>query len=181
MEKIHDKVAINRLEETFNRLFYPLCVFAYNYVKDVKQVEDIVQEIFVKAWESGLLDKNNDNIDGYLYKATRNRCIDFLRSKYAKDFKAYPHEDIELLQNETHFLKEVITIDTVGIVQNAIKSLPDKCGQVIELSIKQLSNKEIAEEMAISVDTVKMQKKIGYKKLRELLSHLRKEFIFNFF
>ena len=66
-------------------------------------------------------------------------------------------------------MREAIIIETSQIIDNAINTLPNKCAHIIRLSIKNLTNSEIANELGISINTVKAQKKIAYKKLRPLL------------
>ena len=76
---------------------------------------------------------------------------------------------MEKLETEPFFLREVVILETSSIIENAINTLPNKCAQIIKLSIKDFTNAQIAEELGISINTVKAQKKIAYKKLRPLL------------
>ena len=62
------------------------------------------------------------------------------------------------MEEETHF-----------VLYEAIRQLTPQCQQVIKLHLEGKSNKEIAEEMQISIVTVKSHKMVAYNKLREML------------
>lgn len=170
--KTHE-LTLKEFEDIFNRLYEALCLFAHKYVKDLDRSEDIVQEVFIKVWEDKVPFKNKDKIEGFFYTVVKNKSLDFLRSKYAKDVEAYPLEDMETLQKESYFLREAIVIESSNLVERVLKLLPNKCAEAMRLSIESYTNKEIAEEMNISVYTVKEYKKTAYEKLRKSLGYLR--------
>ena len=62
----------------FRNYYRPLCIYALHYLLDVEQVEDVVQDCFVRLLEIG---DEPQNARGWLYTAVRNRCIDQLRRK----------------------------------------------------------------------------------------------------
>ena len=163
----------DEFENIFERLYEPLCILAYKYVNDIGYSEDIVQNVFLKIFEDKVAFSDKNKVDGFFYTAVKNKSLDFLRSKYAKDIKAYSAEEMEALQTEEYYLSEVTTIKTLDIIKKVIKLLPNKCAEAIRLSIEDYTNKEIAEEMNISIYTVKEYKKTAYKKLREALAYLR--------
>ncbi|MEP1488017.1 MAG: sigma-70 family RNA polymerase sigma factor [Algibacter sp.] len=172
MREVINMLTLSEFEANFNRLYPSLCLFANKYVNDLSLSEDIVQNVFIKVWEDKTSFHDKSKIDGFFYKAVRNKSLDFLKSKYAKDFKTYSDVDLEILQSENFFFSEAVIIDTSAIIQNAINLLPDKAAQVIRLSIKDFTNKEIANQMQISIHTVKDHKKMVYRKFRKLFAHL---------
>ncbi|AUP78043.1 RNA polymerase sigma-70 factor [Flavivirga eckloniae] len=167
------KLTSKEFEEIFNRLYDSLCLFAHKYVNDLGVSEDIVQNVFIKVWEDKVVFRDEDRIVGFFYTAVKNKSLDYLRSKYAKDVKAYTSEDLETLQTENYFLSEAILIETSDVIEKTMKSLPNKCAEAMRLSIENYTNKEIAEEMNISIYTVKEYKKMAYQKFRKALSYLR--------
>ena len=159
--------------DLYNDLYNSLCLFANKYVKDLKNSEDIVHDVFKKMWIDRLHFKNSDLGKRFLYTAVKNKSIDFLRSKYAKDVTTYAAEDLEILQTEKYFIKEMVIIEASAIIDKAIDSLPPKCREVMKLSFKGYTNPEIADKLGISFETVKSYKSDAYKKLRKSLAHLR--------
>ena len=174
MGKVINKIlSLREFDFFFNRLYSPLCLFANTYVNDVKDSEDIVQDVFIKVWEKKIFFENQNKVEGFFYIAVKNKSLDFLRSKHAKDFKAYSNGDLEILQKENHFIKEIVIIKASILIENAINSLSPKCAVAMRLGFKGYTNKEIAVEMEISIETVKRHKKIAYKVLRKTLGNLK--------
>ena len=72
--------------------------------------------------------------------------------------------------SETNFEEYVIESEVVQNLKNAIDKLPEQRKLVIHLYLQGFKNEEIADNMNISVNTVKQQKKIAYNQLRQKLS-----------
>lgn len=157
----------------FNRLFSetytPLCLFANKYLENLETSKDIVQDVFIKIWEDKVTFINETTIKSYLYTSVRNRSLDYLRSKsYRKTFPLNTKK-MEELESETFFLREVVVVEASDIIENAINTLPKKCASIIRLSAKGLTNANIAEKLGLTINTIKTQKKIAYKRLKPIL------------
>lgn len=153
---------------SFDKLFresYPaLCSFAYQYVEDPALSEDLVQEVFVTLWERrGEIDKNL-SIRAYLYTAVKNRCLNHMKHQKVR----MKFAEVELLTKERHafFRDSLIEEETHRLVYQAINELPEKCRKIIQMNLEGFKNKEIAEQLNISINTVKTQKVIAYRQLR---------------
>ena len=133
---------------------------------------------FVKLWKKQEQNCQINNLTGYLFKMTRNACLDFLRTK--KDKLAIETNleqrqnllNLYALSNESASViieKELHKQIDIGIAQ-----LPEKCRQVFVQSRKDgLKHKEIAEKLNISTKTV--ENHIS-KALKHLKVHLREYF-----
>jgi RNA polymerase sigma-70 factor (ECF subfamily) len=134
--------------------------FAAHVIKDNEISQDIVMEVFEKVWENR--DKiENTNIEGYLYKLVRNRCIDFIKHQKVM------HHQMQEVQDSLQY-EEMYRIDFVGNqpyilieeelkakIENNILSLPDHCREVFILSrVNGLKNREIAEKLNINIKNV---------------------------
>ncbi|NIJ43898.1 RNA polymerase sigma-70 factor (ECF subfamily) [Wenyingzhuangia heitensis] len=159
----------NTYNELYNLLYSSLCVFSNKYVNNLEKSKDIVQEVFVKLWNHKILLEKEEAIKAYLYTSVRNKSLDYLKSKEYRVKNSASNIDLTHLKSETYFEKEVLIEEVSRLVDKALQTLPDKCRGIVELSMKGHQNHEIAEELKISVNTVKSQKKIAYKKLRPLL------------
>ena len=157
----------------FKSLYPQLCVFAYKYLDNLETSKDIVQEVFIKVWEDKTVFQDEDHTTGYFYKAVKNRCLNHLKSKQHLLTARYGQEYPESYDTEEFLMSEAVIVETTVIIENAIKTLPEKAAQVIRLSIKDYTNDEIAKALSISVNTVKDHKKVAYRKLRKLLGFLR--------
>lgn len=163
------QLSLKEYRKLFDTLFVSLCVFANKYLNNLDVSKDVVQDVFIKVWENKIEFKNENTIKSYLYTAVKNKSLDYLKSKRVKTTDNFSTTDIEKLDSKTYFLREVVIEETSSRIENAINTLPQRCAQIIRLSIKEFTNPQIAEELGISINTVKAQKRIAYKRLRPLL------------
>ena len=152
----------------FNAYFPALCLYAERIVSDSDAAKDVVQEVFIKLLKSNAMFENEKAIKAYLYILTRNSCLDSIK-KSRNDLRLTNEELFSYSENE--FLEDIVKEETYRLLDIAIKELGLQSQRIIQLSMNQLSNPEIAEELNISVNTVKTLKLRAYKKLRGILSH----------
>lgn len=133
--------------------------------------KDLVQEVFIKVWEDKIEFKNEAAVKSFMYKAVKNKSLDYLKSKRVRSTENMSVEDMDELNSDSFYLKEVVVEEVSSRIENAIDTLPKRCALIIRLSINGLTNPEIAQQLNISPNTVKAQKKIAYKKLRPLLKN----------
>lgn len=174
-DKVHP-MSIERYKSLFDTLYPSLCLFANKYLNDMDTSQDVVQEVFIKTWEQKIQYPNFSAIKSFLYTSVRNRCLDHLKSKYHRSFIQSPDMNFDEMATEEFFHTQLAIIDTYAQLETAIKLLPHKCERIIRLTLKAYTNKEIAQEMSISKNTVKSQKRIAYDKLRHALYGLQNIF-----
>lgn len=162
-------LSLKEYKSVFNTLYPSLCLFSNKYIDNIEASKDIVQEVFIKIWEDKIEFQNDNTIKSYLYTAVKNRSLDFLKSKHYKVTESIGETDFAQMETDPFFLREVMISETSLLIEKAVNTLPAKCAQIIKLSIKGLSNTEISEELGISLNTIKTQKKIAYKRLKPLL------------
>ena len=159
-------------KQGFSKLFdeyYPaLCAFANNYLKNHEIAEDLVQEVFVSLWSKKDILKDIFSIKSFLYTLVKNKCINELKHLKIKEKHIVESEKEE----DNFFTDHIIEEETHRLIYNAINELPPKCKEIVLLSLNGIKNHEIAEELDISVNTVKTQKKIAYNQLRIKLQSL---------
>ena len=163
------KLNLKEFRSLFDKLYIPLSLFANKYVDNLEVSKDIVQEVFIKIWEDQITFLNENATKSYLYTSVKNKSLDYLKSKQYKSTDNFSIVEMEKLESQPFFLREVVIMETSSIIEKAVNTLPKKCARIIHLSIKNLTNAEIAKELQISINTVKTQKKIAYKKLKPML------------
>lgn len=142
--------------------YYPaLMSFAVRYVSSETVAEDIIQDVFLRLWEKEF--PEIDDIPAYTYQMVRFKCIDYLRSEKVRQ-KAIQTFTEELDITE---INSYIEEETFRQLTSALNFLPPNCHKIISLSLEGLKAKEIAEKMNIAVETVKKQKQIARRILRE--------------
>lgn len=168
-----NKYKLNQKEfkNLFDKQYPSLCIFANKYVVDLDVSKDIVQDVFIKIWKNNIEFKNENSVKSFLYTSIKNKSLDYLKSNHVRRIKNYSILELEKIETEAFFLSEVVISEATVIIESALNTLPNKCRQIIRLSIKNFSNEEISEDLGISINTVKTQKKIAYKKLKPLLKN----------
>lgn len=154
----------------FFEKYYPdLCNLVNLYLRDAIMSEEIVQDIFIYFWEKKEKIKIESSVKSYLLRASKNRSINFIRDERSKlDI----HQRLADFNRQSADMPDkVMDANQVReVIDHAINNLPDRCREVYILGKeKNLSYKEISEEMGISVKTVEVQMGIALKKLREQL------------
>lgn len=160
----------HQFEKLFKEHFAYLSNVAFAMVKDEDDSYDIVQQVFVKFWDKRFDVDIDDNIKAYLHRATKNTALNFIdknkRSIYIDDNKLADMPEHSEEKN-SDFLEGEVEV----AIQKAIADLPEKCQVVFKLSrYAEKSNKEIAEELNISIKAV--EKHIG-RALKELRVKLK--------
>ena len=153
----------------FEEYYVALSNFAYTYTKDKAVSEDIVQEVFLRIWEKRPDLIGNSSIRFYMYTAVRNNCLTHLQhSKRILSLHSVR------LENSVSVLPAVSSdekpADLMPMIQRALSLLPPKCKEVFLLSrMGNLSYKEIAKTLGISVKTVDNQVGKAMKILRNFV------------
>lgn len=155
--------------------------FAKEYVVIDEDAENIIQDVFMKLWERQDSLHLIDNINAYLFRLVRNKCLDYLRHKLSvekcnKSVQDSFETELNLkIQSLDRFDEDFVSEENMEkIVNDAINSLPRKCREIFLSSrIEGLKYREISERFNISVNTVENQMSIALKKLRvKLKDHL---------
>lgn len=166
------------IQQLFDRFYRPLVLFADEFLKDQSSAENVVQELFVKLWEDDyLLRSVGISLASYLYSAVRNQAISFLQKKdVLRGSRELEGMDIPV--------EMIVDIDEerMDAVRQEVERLPERTRQVVEgVMLRGLKYKEAAEELEISINTVKFLLKAGIKRLRERLVSMGPKILFYFF
>lgn len=144
----------------YNLYYRPLCYFSERLIHDKAEAEDIVVETFLK-----LLNKKNDfdrltDVESFLFTATRNACIDFLRKIKRRQIQQLDAAQETLsITPELPGESEMITAKLLQIIYARAEGLPTQCRKVFtSFFIEGKSTAVIAAEMGISRQTVLNQK-----------------------
>lgn len=141
------------------------------------EAKNLVHEVFISLWEKFDTLPGDTNFKSYLYTATRNRCLNYIRDNKKVVRLDSAHYEGTTSESNTLEVKEL-----ERAIELAINTLPEKCRMVFEMSrYEELKYAQIAQKMNISVKTVEAQmtKALGLlkKELARFLSLLF--FIFN--
>ena len=156
-------------KEVFDHFFNPLSAFGYRYIHDKPAVEDLVQDTFITLWEKR---KDFDHLialKSFLYTSVRNKCLNHLKHQAVE--KKHESSLVYELESDQYFTDHVIEEEVFNQLFAEIRLLPEAAQEIMVLAMNGLKNQEIADELKISINTVKTQKKIAYSKIKEKMGH----------
>lgn len=141
--------------ELYNRYWLELYDVAYKRLRNKEQVEDIIQDVFVKLWIRRA-ELQIENPQAYLHTAVRFRVFNYVERDAVHQSFFEPFD--AMAQSPSGADERVLEKELLDLVQAYIESLPAKRKQIFLMHIKEnLSTKEIAERLNISQKTVQNQ------------------------
>ena len=154
-----------------NRLYR----FALRIVDHAAEAEDVVQEVFIKLWNSRHQLTGIQNVEAWCMTATKNLSIDKLRSKHRRlqPMKA----GFDLHDHSATPFQSVASDDVIAHVKNLMNNLPEKQRDIMHLrDIEGLTYQEIADTLGLPQEQVKVYLHRARKAVREGLTQLEPKF-----
>lgn len=158
------------LDSLFRAHYAYLCQAIFRVIGDRNLAEDLAQDVFYELWRKRASLRISQSIRAYLKRAAINRTLNYIRDQrlLVDDESALPFDlesaqpgAVEQLEAEELQLK----------IESAIEGLPERCRLVFGLSrFEEMSNKEIATHLEISVKTVENQMTKALRILRTKLT-----------
>ena len=169
---VTDAALVLRLRESdasafrllFDRYHARLLLFSKRIARSEAVAEEIVQDVFVKVWENRAQLKAELSFQAYVYRAVKNRLLNYLRKQaYERAWqKDWPHLALTQHNQSEHQLLEA---DYAQLLREAVNQLPPQRQLIFKLSREQeLTYEEIAAHLGLSRHTVKAQmvKALGF-------------------
>lgn len=171
METNHVSLSIRpEPEQLFKAYYVKLCFFAFQHVGDKQVAEDLAQDAFIAYLNKrDQLAKDQDSIKSFLYSSVKNACFNLSRRQQVirRYFKIRENEEVE----EAKYLHSMIRSEVLTEIYRIIDELPEGCREVFRLGyLEGLNNRDIAEKLRISINTVKTQKQRGLKVLKKKMN-----------
>ena len=147
-------------------IYYPKLVrFAKEFVMSEEEAENITQDVFTDLWEKRESMNHIENMNAYLFRLVRNKCLDYLKhkvfeQKYVENVKASFEIELNLkLQSLDRF--DVYDISErnqmENLIRDAINSLPKRCRASAKYLFRQFSIYTVLfyQRTIISINTPK--------------------------
>ena len=182
-----EKLIIEKLKQgdqkafkyVFDRYYVLLCRFANQMLNDMSLAEEIVDDAIFYLWKHRKEIEITYSIRAYLMRAVRNRCLNELNSlahRTELNFSTYiSPENLEFLEtifrDDDHPLGILLEHELEDELVRCIESLPEECKRVFKKSrFEKKKYEEIADELNISVNTVKYHIKNALSVLQEKMA-----------
>lgn len=151
--------------EVLFRKYYPmLCAYCHKFV-NLKDAEEIVQDVMLWLWESRDMLIIDSSLSQYLFKAVYNRAINKITRNQVKqraDTRYYEYM-LEILHDVDHYQIE----ELAQRIEAAVEALPESYREAFVMHrFKNMSYKEIAASLNVSPKTVDYRIQQALKQLR---------------
>ncbi len=159
------------LDEIYNFYYPKLYAFAKNFLKVEDDINDILQDVFVKLWLNRNKIKNVETFNAYLFTIAKNAIVSYFREK-SKNPK-FESRIQELATISSGEFNDLEYRDLKENLDKIIEQLPEKRRLVFKLSREDgLSNTEIAEKLGISKKTVEDHMLYSLRFIRKKLKNI---------
>lgn len=159
---------MSQMELLYTEFYQRLYLYALTFLDTEEEARDVVSEVFSAVWQQWVQAADADwRVPGlaYLYKATRNQCLDYLRHARAKERFQQLSATADVFDNEA----EVAAYEErIGKLHQAIGRLPEPEQSIVrECCLNRLSYKQAAEVLGLSEAIVHRRIMKAYRLLRE--------------
>ena len=147
----------------FQRYYKPLVLFSGSMLDDCSFPEDIVQEVFYHFIKNDAYRQlKPETLSTYLFRCVKNACLNKIRDQ--KEFAQAEFLRYDAVEEEAM----TVSLELIKAIRQAIEELPRKTRMVVEaIVVEGKKYKETAEELGVSVNTVKTLLSGGLKQLRQ--------------
>lgn len=150
--KSNNEEAFAEIYKRYNKKLFELALF---YLKDSEIAKDIVQDAFLRLWESRYSICIQTNLGNYLYTVTKNMILKTIQEKNKEILQCYQIK-FSLTMTENELQEKIHSEKRIIDLYKAIEKLPEQKKEICLLKLNnRLNNKEIAARLGLSIQTVK--------------------------
>ncbi len=155
-------------EELFYRWFNDLMGFVYSYLHDEEVARDIVHDVFLTLWNNRTHLDTSWSLKSYLFTLSRNYTLNYIRHQ-----KVIAHNESGLIRDSQEFQEEIEEYETtMERLREKLACLPGKQREVlVKCLVEGKMYKQVAEELNVSVNTIKTHIKRALAFLREQMQN----------
>ncbi|OFX77559.1 MAG: hypothetical protein A2X19_06985 [Bacteroidetes bacterium GWE2_39_28] len=161
-----------RTPESFRTLYSsldkPLIRFSNKYLNCTPDAEDVVHDVFIQFWQSKYTFSDIKSIRSFLFTATKNKTINYLKRKRRVV------NNIDFLEFEAAEERPASFFDfsyeIKSMFETSLGQLPEQCEKIMKSFKEGLNSIEIAIRYKLAPSTVRAQKRRGIKLIRAFFS-----------
>ena len=167
-----DARALEVLYDRYSRVVFS---FGLRIVGDPQLAEELLQEVFFRAWQQGgSFRSNKGSFITWLLSITHNMAIDEVRKRRRRPQKADsedPESVLAAVPDSGPDVEDEVWLGALrDTIEGAMASLPPAQRQAIEMAyFRGLTQREIAEQLGEPLGTIKTRMRLGMQKLRDQL------------
>jgi RNA polymerase sigma-70 factor (ECF subfamily) len=164
--KTGDQTAFEMLFRTY---YQSLCNYAYTFIQDRDDAEEVVQSTFLSVWEKREALEIHTAVKPYLYAMVRNACLNLL--KHEKIKQRHVAGELAVAERSVESVTRTVMASELEVrICKAMEQLPEQCRLIFKLSrFEELKYAEIADQLGLSIKTVENQMGKALRIMREQL------------
>ncbi len=157
------------LRKIYNLLRNQLISFLRGYMSDEENIQEIVQDVFVKLWENREKINSEESLLNYIYTIAKNHVVDVLR-KHRLKLVEFDHIIENELENSNITSETIENKELEEIINKGINQLSDRKKEVFQLHrFEKLTYPEISKKLNISISAVEKNISSALKELRNYI------------
>jgi RNA polymerase sigma-70 factor (ECF subfamily) len=159
-------------EEIFTTHHETLYRYAFSILRDEASAEEAVSAVFCRLWQKRATLPADSTLPGYVYSAVHHEAMDQLKHEEIRkrhtNYLVYRSRQVRQVAEAAHRAE---LNEFQQLLLQALENLPDQCRLIFHLSrVEQLSHKDIAARLGLSIKTVETQVGRALKRLRIALA-----------
>ncbi|MBT1687445.1 RNA polymerase sigma-70 factor [Dawidia soli] len=156
-------------EMLFRTYYQSLCNYAYTFIQDRDEAEEVVQSTFLSVWEKREALEIHTAVKPYLYAMVRNACLNLL--KHEKIKQRHVEGELAVAERSVESVSRTVMASELEVrICEAMEQLPEQCRLIFKLSrFEELKYAEIADQLGLSIKTVENQMGKALRIMREQL------------
>lgn len=161
-----DEECFREIYDQYHRRLYGI---AFKYLKSKELAQDAVHDVFVKLWNRRRDLDADGSLKGFLFTSVKNHVLNMIRDRKREVQKNQKYANLKpVKKNNTE--ADLTLKNYKQVFRDGLEELPEGKKEIFNLKMnKGISNKEIAQKLDISVNTVKSQ---YYKASQFIKNHL---------
>jgi RNA polymerase sigma-70 factor (family 1) len=152
-------------ESLYKRFFSRLHLLAYRYTGQSEEAEEIVHDVFMTIWNKAAVIDIRQSVGSYLAKAVVNTALNHIKKRKSEAEKQVVYN--LHVERESQLSAEELDGAILVKLAKALEELPPQCKKVMMMSrFQKMKQQQIADELQISIKTVKNHLTYGFQKMR---------------
>ncbi len=156
-------------EILYNDFVHKIYCFTKRYISRESEIEEVVQEVFIKLWEYRMNLRTDKSINGYLLTITKNTIFNKFRKNlnhqtYCNYLIKHQKDHQNIVHNDIHY------IELKQLVDAAIEKLPPQRRKIFVMSrINGFAYKEISHKLGVAEKTVEAHIRLAIRDIRKTI------------
>ena len=157
-------------DQLYRSQYRKLFLLSFKYTRNHQVAEEVVHDVFIKIWNRSTALNITQSLNAYLARATVNKSLNVLK----KEGRQRKHEEEFDTGQFIAAIAEGVSEEAENaelrliLLEQAIAKLPNQCRNILLMSkFQKLKQQQIADELNISIKTVKNHLTYAYKKLKD--------------